>query len=203
ASIPGHALTLVGYNMRTESFYAWDQAKTGMDPRASEAVPNLPGGVYEIPMDQLGFELDALGHITKCATSFDGQREKEQLLETLGAPLDTEAEKHKIWAPDRVRDSDVQSFYRDALPVLINGLMRKGRTAVIPTGKAIPGRPEWRRGELLEITEKSPDGYRGLLQPGGEESDFSLRELARFVHENDGIYFSVAALAREAPTPNP
>jgi len=190
ASIPGHALTLVGYNMRTESFYAWDQAKTGMDPRVSEAVPNLAGGIYEIPMDQLGFELDALGHITKCATSFDGQREKEQLLETSGAPLDTEAEKHKIWAPDRVRDSNVQSFYRDALPVLINGLMRKGRTAVIPTGKEIPGRPEWRRGELLQITGKSPDGYRGLLQPGGEESDFSLRELARFVHENDGFYFS-------------
>lgn len=191
ASIPGHALTLVGYNMRTESFYAWDQAKTSRDPRVSEAVPNLPGGVYEIPMDQLGFELDALGHITNCDTPFDGQREKEQLLETLGAPLDTEAEKHKIWAPDRVRDSDVQSFYRDAIPVLINGLMRKGRSAIIPTGKEIPGRPEWRRGELLQITEKSPDGYRGLLHPGSKEADFSMRELARFVHENDGIYFSL------------
>jgi hypothetical protein len=194
ASVPGHALTLVGYNMRTESFYAWDQAKTSRDPRVSEAVPNLPGGVYEIPMSQLGFELDALGHITKCQTHFDGQREKEQLLETLGAAPDTEAEKHKIWAPDRVRDSDAQSFYRDVLPVLINGLMRKGRTAVIPTGKEIPGRPDWRSGELLRITEKSPDGYRGTLQPGGKEANFSLRELARLVHENGGIYFSCADL---------
>lgn len=203
ASIPGHALTLVGYNMRTESFYAWDQAKTEMDPRVSEAVPNLPGGVYEIPMSQLGFELDALGHITKCDTPFDGQREKEQLLETLGAAPDAEAEKHRIWAPDRVRDSDVQSFYRDALPVLINGLMRKGRTAVIPTGKEIPGRPDWRRGELLRVSAKTADGYRGLLLPGGQESEFSLRELARFVHENDGIYFSLASFPSEGPSSNP
>jgi len=191
--VPGHALTLVGYNMRTESFYAWDQARTGRDPQVAEAVPNLPGGIYEIPMGQLGFDLDTIGHVVKCETLFDGEREKEQLLETLGAAADTEAEKHKIWAPDRVRDADVQSFYRDAIPVLINGLMRKGRTAVIPTGKEIPGRPEWRRGELLEITGKSPDGYRGLLKPGGQESDFSLRELARFVHENDGIYFSFSS----------
>jgi len=189
--VPGHALTLVGYNMRTESFYAWDQARTGRDPRVAEAVPNLPGGIYEIPMGQLGFDLDTIGHITKCETSFDGQREKEQLLETLGAAPDTEAEKHKIWAPGRVRDSDVQSFYRDALPVLINGLMRKGRSAVIPTGEEIPGRPEWRRGELIEIAAKSADGYRGSLHPGGQEVEFSIRELARFVQENDGIYFSL------------
>jgi hypothetical protein len=199
--VPGHALTLVGYNMRTKSFYAWDQARTGRDPRVSEVVPNLPGGVYEIPMGQLGFDLDTIGHVVKFETLFDGESEKEQLLETLGVSLDTKAEKHKIWAPDRVRDSDVKSFFCDALPVLINGLMRKGRAAIIPTGKEIPGRPEWRRGELLQVTGKSPEGYRGLLQPGGEESDFSLRELARFVHENDGIYFSIAALPGEAPGP--
>jgi len=113
------------------------------------------------------------------------------MLETLGASSDDDAEKHKIWAPDRVRDADVKTFYRDALPVLINGLMRKGRTAIIPTGKEIPGRPDWRRGELLQIREKTPDGYRGSVHPGGQESEFSLRELARFVHDNDGIYFSL------------
>lgn len=194
ACVPGHALTLVGYNMRTQSFYAWDQARTSRDPRVSESVVNLPGGVYEIPMGELGFALDAIGHITKCETHFDGEREREQLLETLGAAPETDAEKHKIWAPDRVRDHDMKDFYADALPVLINGLMRKGRTAIIPTGKEIPGRPDWRSGELLQVTEKSPDGYRGILHPGSGEVEVSRRELARLVHENDGIYFSLGGL---------
>ena len=194
-SIPGHALTLVGYNMQTESFYAWDQARTGRDARVSEAVPNLPGGIYEIPMGELGFSLDAIGHITRSETPFDGRREKEQVLEITGLPADTDLLKHKIWAPDRVRDRDLRDFYQDVLPVLINGLMRKGRTVVIPTGKEIPGRPDWRRGELIRVTEKTDDAYRGLLQPGGVQADFSVRELARFAFENDGIYFSAPLAA--------
>ena len=191
--VPGHALTLVGYNMKTESFYAWDQARTGRDPRVSEAVANLPGGIYEIPMGQLGFELDTIGHVTKLETPFDGQREKEQVLEISGLPADTDLLKHKIWAPDRARDRDVEDFYRDVLPVLANGLMRKNRAIILPTGKEIPGRPDWRRGELLRITEKTKDGYRGILHPSGAETDFSVRELGRFVFENDGIYFSHGA----------
>jgi hypothetical protein len=191
--VPGHALTLVGYNMKTESFYAWDQARTGRDPRVSEAVANLPGGIYEIPMGQLGFELDTIGHVTKLETPFDGQREKEQVLEISGLPADTELLKHKIWAPDRARDRDVEDFYRDVLPVLNNGLMRKNRVMILPTGKEIPGRPDWRRGELIRITEKTKDGYRCVLHPYGTETDFSVRELARFVFESDGIYFSYSA----------
>lgn len=191
--VPGHALTLVGYNMKTESFYAWDQARTGRDPRMSEAVPNLPGGIYEIPMGQLGFDLDTIGHVTKFETPFDGQREKEQVLEISGLPADTDLLKHKIWAPDRVRDRDVRDFYREVLPVLINGLMRKGRTVIIPTGKEIPGRPDWRRGELVRIVGKSGDDYCVLMCPGNTETAFSLRDLSRFVFENDGIYYSHGA----------
>jgi hypothetical protein len=191
--VPGHALTLVGYNMKTESFYAWDQARTGRDPRVSEAVANLPGGIYEIPMGQLGLELDTIGHVTKLETPFDGQREKEQVLEISGLPADTDLLKHKIWAPDRARDRDVRDFYQDVLPVLINGLMRKGRTVIVPTGKEIPGRPDWRRGELIRIVGKSGNDYRVLMCPGETETAVSLRDLSRFVFDNDGIYFSHGA----------
>ena len=190
ACIPRHALTLVGYNMKTEFFCAGDQARTERDPRASEVVPNLPGGIYEIPMGQLGFELDGIGHVTKCETPFDGPREKEQVLEIVGGPAGVDLKRHKIWAPDRVRGRDMEGFYRDALLVPINGLMRKGRSAIIPTGKKIPDRPDWRSGELIEITAKSGHDYRGVLRTGATEANVSGRDLAAFVFKSDGIYFS-------------
>ena len=46
---------------------------------------------------------------------------------------------------------------------------------------------------MIRITEKTKDGYRCVLHPSGTETDFSVRELARFVFENDGIYFSYGA----------
>jgi len=115
------------------------------------------------------------------------------VLEISGLPADTELLKHKIWAPDRARDRDVRDFYQDVLPVLINGLMRKGRTVIVPTGKEIPGRPDWRRGELIRIVGKSGNDYRVLMCPGETETAVSLRDLSRFVFDNDGIYFSHGA----------
>ena len=101
--------------------------------------------------------------------------------------------KHKIWAPDRARDGDIEDFYREVLPVLINGLMRKGRAVIIPNEKEIPGCPDWRRGHLILIVGKSGDDYHVLIHPGGTETTVSLRDLFRFVFENDGIYYSHGA----------
>jgi hypothetical protein len=189
----GHAFTVIGYNMEAQCFYAWDQAKSVSDPRIAARVPNLPGGVYQIPMGRLGYVLRQISFIQPQGTPFDQPHEKRQVLETLGAGEDLPIEKHRIWAEEREGKRDLESFYRTVSPVLIDGMLRKNRTVVVPTANPIEGKPGFALGELVVIAGKTESGYRGVIHPHLTEVDLTEREIAGFIRKNKGIYFSHAA----------
>ena len=189
----GHAFTVIGYNAEAQCFYAWDQAKRASDPSIAERVPNAPDGVYKIPMGRLGYVLKRVSYLTPQETSFDQPYEKREVLETLGAGVDAAVEKHRIWAEEREGKRDLESFYRIVAPVLIDGMLRKKRTVVVPTANPIEGKPGYARGELVAIAGKTESGYRGVVHPRLEEVDLSEREIAQFIRKNDGVYFSYAA----------
>jgi hypothetical protein len=191
----GHAFTVIGYNAEAQCFYAWDQAKRASDPSIAERVPNAPEGVYQIPMGRLGYVLRQISFLTPQETPFDQPYEKKQVLETLGAGEDLPIDKHRIWAEERERKRDLESFYRTVAPVLIDGMLKKGRTVVVPTANPIEGKPGHTRGELVVIAGKTESGYRGIRYPQLEEVDLSEREIARFIRKNEGFYFSYAAEA--------
>ena len=98
-----------------------------------------------------------------------------------------------IWAEEREGKRDLESFYRTVSPVLIDGMLRKSRTVVVPTANPIEGKPGHARGELVAIAGKTESGYRGILHPHLTEVDLTEREIARFIRENEGIYFSYSA----------
>lgn len=189
----GHAFTVIGYNTEAQCFYAWDQAKRASDPRIVERVPNAPDGVYQIPMGRLGYVLRQISFLTSRETPFDQPYEKPQVLETLGAREDLAIEKHQIWSEEREGKRDLESFYRTVSPVLIDGMLRKSRTVVVPTANPIEGRPGQARGELIAIAGKTASGYRGVVHPHLTEVDLSEREIARFIRANEGVYFSYPA----------
>jgi hypothetical protein len=63
---------------------------------------------------------------------------------------------------------------------------------VVPTANPIEGKPGFALGELVVIAGKTESGYRGIRHPQLQEVDVSEREIARFIRENEGIYFSYA-----------
>jgi len=188
----GHAFTVIGYNAEAQCFYAWDQAKRASDPRVAARVPHAPDGVYQISMGRLGYVLRRISFLTPHETPFDQPYEKQQVLGTLGAREDLPIEKHRIWAEEREGKRDLETFYRIVAPVLIDGMLRKNRTVVVPTANPIEEKPGYARGELMTIAGKTESGYRSIRHPQLEKVDLSEREIARFIRENEGIYFSYA-----------
>ncbi|MEI6321720.1 MAG: hypothetical protein WCP60_01285 [bacterium] len=169
AMIPGHALTIIGFNKQKGCIIAWNQ--TG-----NRKEENLPPGAYET--QQYGFSQYIFLRKTQATAS---AKEENLLKEILGETPDLQ--KHCL---PKGNSEAILTFYQHAFPQAFKMLAGKNRTIILQRdyGK-----------ELLQINQQdfSSTMITYTLLPSGTTNQASSYEISRLLAARNGSYYSISS----------
>lgn len=169
ATIPGHALTIIGYNKPSGKIIAWDQRM-----HVPGKPDYLPRGAYETSEASLHSRFDSAFFIRKVENKLN----REEAGQLAAIICDSSGWQHQ----EIVNGSDESliKFLRHAAPPKMESLLRRGQTILIPKG----------RKEVVSILSVSDGKWSARHLPGGREESFSDATLARLLTESNGVFFS-------------
>ncbi len=172
-TIPGHALTMIGYDKPNKKLIAWDQRMSG--PGRPE---NLPRGGYETSETSLSTRFDYVCLIRK-VESHPSNQEELLLQEILGPGTTAGILRHEIVNGNSRKESLAQ-FLRHAAPPKLKAILRRDRTILLPKGKK----------EIVAVTSEVDGKWNTKLFPSGNEDTCSDMTLARILDESGGVFYS-------------
>lgn len=171
ASIPGHALTIIGYCKATRTIIAWDQR---MNSKGRPAY--LPDGGFETTESSLCERFDCLILVRKSWTEAAAAERAE--INAL-RPCNGELRRHQIVNANQKNESFPRYLSHAAAPK-IKSVINSGRKALVVTGK----------NRLVEISGENAGKWKVTSWPDGKTSEENTGFLARVLAGADGIFYS-------------
>ena len=172
AVIPGHALTIIGYNKPDGKLIVWDQRMNG--PGVPAYLPK--GGVEDSEnCIQSKFEFVFLIRKVDTRLSVDEEKMVQSIFGTTQGCL-----RHEIVNANAGRES-LPMFLRHAAPPKMQSVLQQSRVLLIPKSKR----------ELVSITSAEDGKYQSKTLPGGKEDLLGEATLVRLLTESKGVFYSV------------
>ena len=170
--IPGHALTMIGYNKPDRKLIVWDQRMDG------PGVPAyLPKGGVENSESCIQSKFTHVFFIRKVDTRLSGDEEK--LIQSIFG--DTQGcLRHEI-VNGNSRKETLNMFLRHAAPAKALSVLQQNRILLIPKGKK----------GLVSMTAAKDGKYSFKTLPDGKEETSGEPTLVRLLTDSKGVFYSV------------
>lgn len=212
---PGHAFTLVGYNMENETFYIWDQGKANDNSLSTKVtIPNVqvPSGASEIKMDRVTSRLQKISYIIPSNGSqileYDIAGVKQSLEQAeLYQEVLRNGNKHKIYKFEDKREISQKRFIRKVAPILIGGLLKNNHRVLVTIPDPKNGKEANTTKQIFiayAISNDSKDSkdsnnpntskilVSGTMLPDYKDITIKMDELSDYIMEDSNTYYSIA-----------
>lgn len=176
ATIPNHALTIIGYCKATRTIIVWDQR---MHKQGRPAC--LPDGGFELSETAYKSRIDSVTFVRK---SWAAASEAERAAIASIRPCNGELRRHEIV---KGTGESFLAFLNHAATPKIQSVINSGRTPLVPTGK----------NKLVEIRGENAGKWKVTHWPDGETSEENASYLARILDANDGVFYSTEPAAMQ------
>ena len=169
ATIPGHALTIIGYCKTTRTIIVWDQR---MNKKGRPAY--LPDGGFELSEAAYKSRIDSVTFVRK---SWAEASAAERATIASMRPCHGELRRHQIV---KGTGESFLTFLNHAATPKIKAVINAGRTPLVPTG----------RNKLVEIQGENAGKWKVTHWPDGKTTEQNASYLARILDANDGVFYS-------------